>query len=347
MGKQGIGVIGLAVGREHCKAINACSRTELVGAADLSNERCDWVRENTACTNLYCDYRELIADPKVNAISVALPIHLHHQATMAALNANKHVFCEKPPASNSDETRQMVELALERNLVLTWCLQRRFNPEMMAARHVVDSGMLGHIYRVHVRYLRDRMPRMMTEPYRMLRNSGGGVMLDLGVHALDMGWYLLGCPKPIRLVSSNYSAFPEWNAVENIEDMAEDTALAMIFFENGSTLTLEASFVSQSEDLTNHKPTVRLFGDKGGFYTDSLTVCQGGSEKMEYTSIDILPEWEGPHPRIKILENFVDAIEGKDSLIVKAEHGLHLMKMIDGIRTSWLEQREVRFDHAD
>jgi len=339
-----IGMIGFwNIAQMHAKDIASIPELQLVSAADLLPDLRALAREKFGISNVYGDYRELIRRSDADAVVVALPVPLHYKATMAALRAGKHVMCEKPPASNAAEARRMIDLAKEKGLVLTWGLQRRFYPEMFVARREIQAGALGAIYRINVQYTVQRVPRVATDLFRMRKSTGGGVFYDLGVHALDLAWSLMGCPKPARVVTANHTVFPQWVNEAARGDMAEDNSMTLVFFEGGKAVSVETSYCANHADSTEHHPRLQILGDKGGLQTPSMVFVTGGLEPKSVQKRTLAAEPpDGKTERRLMHENFVDAIRGRAPLLIQAEQGYDLMRMLEAVSQSAEKGKEIR-----
>src|SRR5690606_14784515 len=144
-------------------------------------------------------------DPKVEAVVIGLPNYLHFPATMSALRAGKHVLCEKPPTLSAPEMRQVKALADANNLVYFFGRQSRFDGKPVAARRLVDNGALGRIYLARAVFIRARgIPVGIGGWFLDRSKAGGGALIDIGVHAIDTAWYLMGCPRPLTVTGQTY-----------------------------------------------------------------------------------------------------------------------------------------------
>lgn len=183
-----IGIVGLGYpGRMHALALQSSPDAELHAIADLSPERrTAFIEEFGTPPVVYETFDELLADASLDAIVISLPNFLHHPTSLAVLQSGRHVLCEKPPTMNA---REMLELEAEadaRKLVYFFGRQSRFSPAIIAGREIVKSGQLGPIHRAEARWLRSRgIPVGIDAWFTDKRRSGGGVLIDLGVHALD------------------------------------------------------------------------------------------------------------------------------------------------------------------
>jgi predicted dehydrogenase len=341
--KLTVGILGFrGVQQDHARQIAASKKLRLVSICDLKRELRDKARDDFGVGEIYGDYRELIRNSDVDIIVNALPVPLHLCASMDAMKAGRHVLCEKPPAKTVAEARKMVEFAAKKKLCLSWGLQRRFLPEMHAARDAAAKGRMGKLYRIEVKYTLSRSPAFLTDPLRMTRSLGGGVFFDLGVHALDLAWSLLGHPRPLRVKAVGHTAFADWNCVKNPSDMAEDNMTALFTFEGGAMAEIETCFVSQRslQDQTGHRPHLHILGDKGGLKTPSLEFVSGGRYKANVGALKIKKQWE-IHERRQMLENFADAVAGKSKLLIQPGHGVDLMRMLTATLKSADKGNEV------
>src|SRR5947207_2838978 len=181
--------------------------------------------------------RELIDDVDLDAVSVCLPNHLHAPMTIAALRAGKHVMCEKPPALSVAEARKMHKAATKAGRILLYSVQRRFGGHELAAKQAIAKGLAGDVYHARATWMRTRGIPMGTGWFTEKCRSGGGALIDIGVHMLDLAWYLLGQPKPISAYGVTHQKFRSIVATERTFDV-EDAAFALLRFEGGKSLEL-------------------------------------------------------------------------------------------------------------
>lgn len=174
----------------------------------------------------FSDYHELLRDPAVDAVIVCLPNFLHFPASLAALEAGKHVLCEKPPTMN------------------------------VAAKALIAAGRLGHIYHARAPWVRSRgIPQGVGGWFTEKKRSGGGALIDIGVHALDSAWYLMGTPRPVSPSAQVFSNFE--HLVQDPVFDVEDAAYAFIRFDNGAVVQLETSWAG---NLPDDIPMGQYFG---------------------------------------------------------------------------------------
>jgi predicted dehydrogenase len=327
-----VGVIGAGwPGERHAEGYEAIGSAKVVAVSDLDAPRRTAFASLYRVPRTYADYNDLLADPEVEAVSVALPNFLHAPATLAALAAGKHVLCEKPPSVTLAEARAMAEAAEQNGRLLVYALQRRFNPasEMLRAR--LAEGTLGEIYHARAVWTRTwGVPRGVGSWFTDPARAGGGALIDIGIHVLDLAWFQMGCPTPISVSGQVFNKYPALT-------QTDDSAFALVRFADGRSLHVEASWVlAQEADQMG----VHLYGSAGGARMDDnsldlYTVNEQSRIRVSFT----LPG--GQAAFTAQAANFVRAVRGEESPRTPAEHGTQLMAMLEGIYRSGAEGREV------
>ena len=328
-----IGVIGAGwPGERHAEGYLATGEAEIVAVSDLEEVRREIFAKTYHVPRTYADYHDLLADPDVEAVSVALPNFLHAPATIAALKAGKHVLCEKPPAVTLAEARSMVAAAKEAGLVLAFALQRRFNPATEALRQRVEAGELGEIYHARAVWTRNwgvpiGVGGWFTDPAR----AGGGALIDIGVHVMDMAWFIMGTPKVATVSGQVYNKYPHLT-------QTDASAFALVRFADGRSMQVEASWaLAQADDVMG----VDFYGTQGGAHLGdaSLELYHVSDAGRVGTNVSL----RGARPAFTAQSaNFVRAVRGLEPARTPAEHGEQLMMLIDAIYRSSKEGREIQ-----
>lgn len=232
--KLGVGVIGCGgIGsRVHVPNYARNPRVRLVAVADIEVERARAVAEQWGVEAYYEDYRDLLARPDVDAVSVTTPVFMHAAPAIAAMEAGKHVLCEKPIARTLAEADRMVETAERCGVLLTMGYQPRFSRLWERAKQVLDDGLLGRIIGVNtVSYGKAGLPApWFLDPAK----AGGGIFMDWGIYTAYMLQWLAG---PVVAVSATIRAFrTEYPAggvlVKDVQ--VEDTGVATLEFASGA-----------------------------------------------------------------------------------------------------------------
>lgn len=270
-----VGFIGVGgIGRYQMDKLSKMSGVELAAAADVSQENLDKVRDLYGVKQLFRDWKKLLALKELDAVSVCTPNGMHCAPTVAALKAGKHVLVEKPLAMNAREGAAMVKAAKEAKKLLQIAFQWRFSPAAQFIRRQVEAGVLGDILYVRCQALRRRgIPNWGVFGRKDLQ--GGGPMIDIGVHILEMAHYLMGKPQPLSARGACHTylgnrpsgAKNAWDNWDWKTYTVEDLATGFISFKGGASLVIESSFAAHIEkDVFS----VQLMGTKGGATTDPL-----------------------------------------------------------------------------
>ena len=346
MKKLNIGIIGAGwPGQMHALAARACPEANLYACADVDDERRAAFAKDYAPEKSYVDYHDLLQDRHVDAAIICLPNFLHFPASLAALEAGKHVLCEKPPTMNAPEMKVLREEAARRNLIYFFSRQFRFTPAMRLARQAVEKGRLGKIYHAKATFVRSRgIPVGIGDWFTEKKRSGGGALIDIGIHALDSVWYLMGAPRPVSVNAQVFRNFEHLVKVPVFD--VEDAAFAFIRFGNGAVVHLETSWAG---NLTDAIPPRKYFGQelvnstvygtKASVRLNPLTLFE--DRDGELVTVPLKAKEDEPGGFELQLRNFVASINGEAEPVNNADQAVALMEMIDAIYGSSELGREV------
>jgi len=270
---------------------------------------------------------------------------VHFTASLAALESSKHVLCEKPPTMNAAEMKVLRDEATKRELVYLFSRQYRFTSAMRAAKAVVNEGRLGKIYHAKATFVRSRgIPVGIGDWFTEKQRSGGGALIDIGVHALDSVWYLMGTPRPVSVSAQVFRNFEHLVKVPVFD--VEDAAYAFIRFENGAVVQLETSWAANlPDDIPPRKYFGRelinsiVYGTKGSVQLNPLSVFE--DRQGELVSVPLEAKQDEPNGFALQLRNFVESISGAAEPVNNADQAVALMEMIDTIYASSSAGREV------
>ncbi|MBT5877116.1 MAG: Gfo/Idh/MocA family oxidoreductase [Candidatus Latescibacteria bacterium] len=327
--KLKVGIIGLGLGRHHLAGYASNDQVEIIGVADLDDNRLHEAQSEYEIPETCHAYEDLLTlGPDL--VSVALPNFLHAPATVAALDAGVHVLCEKPMAVSVAEAQKMVDAAKRNDRYLMIALNNRFRAESQILKKLIDQGELGEIYYAKTGWLRRRGIPGAGGWFTTKAKSGGGPLIDLGVHMIDLTRWLMGNPKPVTVQGSVYSKFA--HTVEDGHYDVEDLAVGFIRLEGGATLIAEASWATNVPQESSY---VKLMGTKGGaeITGDKLTVFT----EMHDELVDITPIFHGHSWGDCIASEIAHLVtciqEGKEPMST-GEQGLEMMKILEGIYQS-------------
>ncbi|MBI4978100.1 MAG: Gfo/Idh/MocA family oxidoreductase [Spirochaetes bacterium] len=338
-----VAVIGLGIGKSHLKGYQSHPDAEIVAVCDLNQELGAQIAAEYKVPKIFTDAEKMFKECELDAVSVCTPNKFHAPLTMTALEHGLHVLCEKPMAMNTDEAIQMNDLAKKKKKNLMINFSYRFNPMSYALKQEVDKGTFGDIYFGRTVWHRRRGMPKFGGWFGDKELSGGGPLIDLGVHRVDLALWLMGYPEPVSVFGSTYNPIAmEQAKKENKKYTVEDLACGIVKFKNGATLIVEASWAANIKD--KEEMNTRLCGTKGGlmqynlngeykFEADMYTDSDGFfyTKKLDFTTAQV------PAPAYE----FVDSIKNKRPPLATGDEGIKVMKILDGIYTSAATGKQV------
>ena len=262
MGFPKVAVIGLGfMGRTHIQSLRRLS-ADVHGVAGITEEEARKAAEELSIQKAYKNFDEAIEDKEIEVVHICTPNNLHYQQSKKALEAGKHVLCEKPLAMTSHESRQLVELAQKTGLMTAVNYNLRFYPICQEARARIVAGDLGTPYLVHGAYLQDWLFLKTDWNWRLEPEHGGKlrVVADIGTHWMDLVTYLTGLKitavlanfatvhptrmKPAGEVETFAGKIEKNNSAKEVSIQTEDVAVILFKFENGALGNVSLSQVS-------------------------------------------------------------------------------------------------------
>ncbi len=334
-------------------------RTEVVAICDTNEDRARTFANKHSIPRIFTDYGEMLSSAELDVVSVCVPNALHAPVAMAALDAGVHVMCEKPMTIRVEEARAMAAAAERSGCKLTLAFHNRFRPSSQALKRFADEGMLGEIYYATVSLLRRSGIPGYGSWFTNKELAGGGALIDAGVHGLDLALWIMGHPRPVSVVGVTFSEFGPrrkglggWGADiyegEQRFDV-EDLASAMIRFENGAVITLEASWAGYAAGSGR----LQFFGREGGAEVD-MAHRDPERELRLFTdwhaqpveSIPDLPHIDNPFlwSHAKKIKHFVTSIIEGGEPLVTPQQGVLITEIVQAIYKSAKTGQEVRFD---
>ena len=330
MHEMNVAVIGLGVGQTHLQSYNALPDVRIAAIADIDEDRLRARAETYQVPRAYTDYQDLLAQGDIDAVSICLPNYLHAPVTIAALEAGKHVLVEKPMARTAVEAQTMIDAAEEHNRTLAVGMNYRWllSPHARYLKHLIEDGRLGEVYYVRSVALRRRtFLRGHKTWFSDKERSGGGGLVDMGPHMLDLAMWLSGDFSPVRVSGVTRTAIM-------VDTDVDDLASALVGLAGGATISLEITW----ESYTRGHFSVTVYGTKGGAVLDgfhpSPRLTLFGEEDtglLETTVSDIhLPE----PVEATVQEHFLKCIRAGRQPEVTGECGLAAMRVIDAVYES-------------
>ncbi|MEE9403968.1 MAG: Gfo/Idh/MocA family oxidoreductase [Algisphaera sp.] len=337
-----IGAGGIAVA--HLKALAKFDDVDVVGLADLSQAGMEKQAEEFDIPRdaLFTDYKKMLREIKPDAVNICTPNGLHAPNAIAASKAGAHVIVEKPMGMSAAECKKMIAAAKTAKKKLVVGFQYRYDPKTAFLSRLREDGVFGDIRFGRVQALRRRgIPNWGVFGRKDLQ--GGGPLIDIGVHVLEMCHFAMGSPRPVAAVGmtdtylgnkpSNKIA-SKWAGWDYKKHTVEDLAVGHIRFENGAVIHIESSFAAHHGDAG--LMDFQIMGTKGGAKWGNSEVYTDQNGHMMNLTPAWLPELEGGFAgyfELK-LRNFVDHVMKGEPSMAPAEHGLMVQQMLDAVYAS-------------
>jgi predicted dehydrogenase len=331
-----VGVIGLGMGRHHVAGFQDHPNAQVVAVADINDKLLAEMGDKYAVPRRYLSALDMLETEDLDVVSIATPNKFHKELTIAAFQAGCHVLCEKPMAMSAAEGKEMLAAAQAANKRLMINFSYRFTEQSMALKAQVETGILGDIYFGRTVWHRRRGLPGLGGWFGQKALSGGGPLIDLGVHRLDLALWLMGYPKPTWVMGNTYNAIAEKIATAQgkLFDV-EDLAAGFIKFANGASLVLEASWAANIAEREFME--TRLYGTEGG-------LIQRNVEETYKFEAEIFVERAGAHFDMKLhaplqpvksaMYHFIDCIENNTPHIATGAEGLLVMEILDALYAS-------------
>jgi predicted dehydrogenase len=348
--KLRIGVIGVGqIGQAHLETWRTIPEVELVAIADTNRTHAQGVAERYGHPDIYLDFHELLARADIQAVDVCLHNNLHMPVSVAALEAGKHVYCEKPMAGSYRDAEIMFHTAQAKGLKLSIQLSTLFSMDTQAAKFLVDHGSLGKLYHARsVGFRRRGRPYVDgygSQPFVQKRNSGGGALYDMGVYHIASLLYLLGNPRVLRVSGKTYQETGmDLPRRETSGYDVEELGLGFVKFADGITLDIIEAWAIHLGGLEGSS----LLGDKGGIRLEPFAFYQSLGDLDLDTSIELDAFARrtrdlrgnislGDSPQ----QHWAFALQGRVDLLPTAELALNTMLISEAIYLSDRLSREV------
>lgn len=350
-----IGCGGIANGK-HMPALSKLDMVQMTAFCDIIREKAQNAAEKygTKDAKVYTDYRELLKDKTIDAVHVCTPNRSHSFITVDALHTGKHVMCEKPMAKTSEDAVKMLEAAKETGKKLTIGYQNRFRPDSQYLHKACEEGQLGEIYFAKAHAIR----RRAVPTWGVFLNEeeqGGGPLIDIGTHALDLTLWMMNNYKPKYVVGNTYhklstkkNAANAWGPWDPKKFTVEDSAFGFVTMQNGATIILESSWALNSLDVKEAKTT--LCGTEGGADMENGLRINGEKfGKLYVTNVDMssggVDFFSGTSQKAEDLEAglWIQSIINDTEPVVKPQEALVVTQILEAIYESSKTGKPVYF----
>jgi len=330
-----IGIIGISgIAGSHVKHLEKIDGAGVTAIADILPEALErrgkeWGIDPAA---RYLDYREMLADPAVDAAIVCTPNFAHCEPSIAALEAGKHVMVEKPMAMTVAEAERMVAAAKTSGRQLVVGFQMRFSPKARFLKAQREAGVFGDIHYARVQSWRRRqIPSWGV--FTDKEKQGGGALIDSGVHLVEMAHDIMGKPRPLSIFASEWTSIGNrpcdvkcpWGVWKHENYTVEDASIAMVKLEGGATMVVESSFAAH---IPRNIANVTIVGSEGGGALDPLQLHYDRNGYM----LNAEPEYIGEgNPFAEKMRHFAEVCRGERENESSGEDGLAVQRILNGV----------------
>lgn len=335
-----------------CSEINDHKHASVIAAADPHAGRVAELCEANEIEHAYSDGSELIANPNVDAVYIAVPNAFHAPLAKAALEGGKHVILDKPFALDLPEAQMVAEAAAASGKHFMLGMNQRYRADSQKISALAQQGVLGEIYHAKAYWFRrSGIPKFGTW-FCNKDLAGGGALLDIGVHLLDLCLHTMGNFEPVAVLGSTYTKFGNrgigegnWGKSDSEGDRfdVDDFASAMIRMANGATVTLDVSWALHHQN--NDRMNVDVYGTEAGASLYPAQVCRfapdpwrDGYEVLDDIRVDL------PYPHESRFHNFINVLRGEEEPCSTIEEALAVQSILDAIYESCRTGGEVRLD---
>jgi predicted dehydrogenase len=351
MTKIKVAIVGVGnIANSHIQGYLACEQVEVYAFCDINEARLKYMGERYHVTRLYTDEAKMLSElPEIDLVSVCTWNSAHASCTIAALDAGKHVLCEKPMAMNVAEALAMQQAADRNNKLLMIGFVRRFGNDCAVVKDFINNGHLGEIY-----YAKAVNLRRNGNPggwFGEVAKSGGGPLIDLGVHSIDLVRYLMDKPKVTSVYGATFQKLGSRSDIKtpkaysssgvSREDVCdcEDLATAMVRFDNGAVLSVEMSFSLNVGAVENN---IQMFGTEAGVCMENDVKLFGKTAGyLTNLSIEGKTGFDFDAAFRAEIAHFVRAAQGLEPCLNPAEDGVELMRILEAAYRSAREGHEI------
>ena len=346
-----VGLVGVGgISHTHMPGWAASEEAEVVAGSDISSEALEQWGALHNVSRLTTNADELFSDPDIDIIDLCVPNMYHAPLAIAALEAGKHVICEKPLAPTPQDIKRMIAARDKAGKQLMTAQHFRFAGVSQAMKAEIETGTLGDVYHARGWMLR-RNGLIPTATFIEKKHSGGGPCIDIGVHILDLTLWLMGNPRPVAVsgvadarLAHLPGAFATWREglIPGSFDV-EDYAVAFVRFETGATLVLEVSWLLH-HDIRGEDMQAWIYGDAGGCHWPSAQFLDTNYTTRQFNNRTLQLTQDKMEPHALECVEFAKAIAAGAPSPVPAEQSLQVLAILDGIYRSQAEGREVSIE---
>lgn len=347
--KVGIIGCGTIANAAHIPAYIKNAEVEIAYFCDIIPERAEEAVKLYGCGKAITDYHDILNDSSVDAVSICTPNNVHSVIAIDCLRAGKDVLCEKPAARTFDEVLEMQKVQHETGKILNIGVVNRFNDNVNRIKEYINSGKLGNVFHVYISFRSHRCIPGLGGAFTTKEIAGGGVLIDWGVHFLDLVMYCCGDPKPLTVTGEAFCKLgknmeeyvftdmwagpPKYDGIYDVDD----SITGMIRTE-GPTITFNGAW---AQNIGEDEMFIDFMGDKGG-----IRLKYGGDFRYYGTDGDSLVDYKCSIKTNDHFENeinaFVNCTKTREKLASHIDTAIITAKIMQAIYDSSEQHKEIK-----
>jgi len=348
-----IGAGAIAV-RGHIPAYRKADGVEIAAICDVNEKRAQAVARKEAIPAYYTDYQKMLAAERLDLVSVCSPNAFHAAMAIDAMRSGAHVICEKPMCLTYADAQRMLDVAAQTQRSLTVGHHMRYQPASIRAHEMVESGALGQVYYVKASYLRRSGIPGYGSWFTNKDLAGGGALMDIGCHMLDLSLWMMGHPNPVSVAASTWAKFGPrakglggWGADHygaGSRFDVDDLATVFVRFDNGCALFLEASWATHG----TQGQMLQVYGTEGGLELNANLFGPGEPLHFFGETADGPTEEAVALPEVDrqgheaLIPDWVAAVRDGRQPVVQPAHGALVVRIIEAAYKSAEGGCEIR-----
>jgi len=336
-----IGIIGAGsiAERFHLPAWQKIDNAEVVAICDI-NEKAARNLAQLYSIEEYTSFSKMLNRENLDILDICTPNALHAEHILQALDHNLHVVVEKPFVTRSKDAKIIIEKAITKNKKVMCAQHQRFRPQTSVARKIIIEGELGEIYYARAQAIQCRNVPTQNNSFTDKTLAGGGPLMDLGAHIIDVTWWLMGCPKPVSTLGHVFTKLAHQPNITNAlgkweKYNVEDFVCGQIKFENGAVMSLEVSYLLNS---VKRVFSTELMGTKGGLLWPDLVLTTDKDGVLKRNQLEI---HDDTLASVAELKHFVEFILDNKPPLIPLEESCMVVTMVEALYQSGLENRLV------
>lgn len=332
----------------HIPAYMKNPEAEIVYFCDIIKERADEAVKKYGCGKAVVDYHDVLADKEVVAVSICVPNVDHAKIAIDAMRAGKHVLCEKPAARTLSEALEMQKVQHETGMTLNIGVVNRFNDSVKRIKKIIDAGVLGNVYHVYVSFRAHRSIPGLGGAFTTKALSGGGALIDWGVHYLDIVMYCLGDPKPVTVSGEafsklgkdikNYTCTSMWAGPRTEGGVYDvDDSVSALVRTEGPVISVHGAW---AQNIGEEDKYIDFMGDKAGIrliYGGGFTLYGAEDNALTKTTFS----FETSNMFQNEIDEFIDCVKTGKKLPSHIDTAIITARLMQGIYDSSEKHREI------